>query len=235
MDSAPIEVHPSAMAAESEDARLLFCPFCRECYEGETSCPEHELVLVEFQDLPRQAHERETPGWDEAVVPWETRFGRAWLAFGALVAVIGFFSPVVAGGYDQQTISWTGLEMANGPARNLWTVPVVALLYIVFLYRRRTPNDMRSSRLAGLVLSLMPVLSLAYSLWSVARGADRTHGAVAISWSFGAYLIAASSFLLFWGSLRFGAMPEEYVPHGSEPDEEPRIEHEDRRRRRRKR
>ena len=33
---------------------LLFCPFCRECFEGEAQCPEHELALVRFEDLPRE-------------------------------------------------------------------------------------------------------------------------------------------------------------------------------------
>jgi hypothetical protein len=218
-----IERHASAMS--DADAPLLFCPFCRECFEGEKQCPEHELALVPFHELPRQAHERGLPGWDEPVVPWDVRFGRGFLGLGVAIALVGFFCPVVIGTYDDRPHVWSGFEMANGPARNLWTVPVVAALFVVFLYRRRTPRQMRGSRLAGIVLALMPAISLAYSLYHVHQGALATHGAVGVSFAFGAYVIAACTPFLLIGSLRFGAMPREHAPHGSTPDEEPRIAH----------
>ena len=86
---------PMPPSAEPEpiesDGRILFCPFCRECYEGERVCPVHELDLVEFQDLPRQAHETDLPAWDEPVLPWDIRFGRGALALGALLLLVAFF------------------------------------------------------------------------------------------------------------------------------------------------
>lgn len=218
------ETSPVTIDMPSEDSRadsrLLFCPFCRECYEGETHCPEHELALVELADLPRQAHERAV-AWDERVAPWEIRFGRIELVLGVIAVLVGFFAlPLVVGSFDDRPVAWSALSMASSRAPNLWTVPFVAVLFIVFLYRRRTPLEMRGARLAGVVLALMPAISLGYSLWNVQRGVARMHGAIALDWGAGVWVIGAASVLLLIGSLRFGSMPTDAsLPHGAEPDE----------------
>ena len=142
----------SNMADDPNDARLLFCPFCRECYEGETTCPVHELDLVDFIDLPKQAHERQLPGWEEDLLPWDPRFGRAWLALGTLVVLVGWFLPFASATVDDQETTWSALELALGPARSLWTVPFTAALFAVLLLRRRTPLQMLGARLVGLLL-----------------------------------------------------------------------------------
>lgn len=207
---------------ETSGGRLLFCPFCRECYEDRARCPEHELELVEFQDLPRQAHERAV-GWEDPVVPWEIRFGRLELVLGVAAALIGFFAlPLVVGTFDDRAISWTASDIAMQRARNLWSVPFVAAMFVVFLYRRRTPLSMRGARLAGVVLALMPAVSLAYSLWQVDRGVMATQGAVAAEWGAGVWVIAAASVSFLVGALRFGSMPGEgSLPHGAAGDDEP--------------
>ncbi len=206
--------------SEPSEPRLLFCPFCRECYEGETHCPEHELELVEFAALPRQAHEREVR-WDEPVAPWDVRFGRLEIALGVVAAALGFFAlPMAIGSFDDQPVSWTALAIASSRAPNLWTVPFVAGLFVVFLYRRRTPVQMRGARLAGVLLSLMPLVALGYSLWNVQRGVRDTHGALALDWGPGVWVIGAASALFLVGSLRFGAVrAEASLPHGAVPDD----------------
>lgn len=205
------------------DPRVLFCPFCRECYEGARVCPEHELALVPFQDLPRQAHER-VIRWDERVSPWELRLGRLELALGVALALVGFFAlPLVSGSFDDRPIAWTALEVATSRAPNLWTVPFAAVLFGVFLYRRRTPLQMRGARLAGIALALMPGLSLGYSLWNIERAVAATHGAVALGPAAGTWLVAGSSLLLLVGSLRFGGtIDPEQAPLGAEPSESAR-------------
>jgi hypothetical protein len=220
MTSVPATDPP--MADSDSDDRLLFCPFCRECYEGERVCPVHELELVEFQDLPKQAHERALPGWDEPVPPWEPRFGRGWMALGAAACLLGFFLPLVLATTEQGTQAWSGFDVATSRGKNLWTVPFAGAMFVFFLIRRRTPVQMLGARLAGVVLSLMPAASLAYTLVNVQRFADRAGGAVVVEWGVGVWVIAASSVLLLAGSLRFGAMPRGVeLPHGAEPDPAP--------------
>lgn len=211
----PSMVHPTNVS----DDRLLFCPFCRECYEGERVCPVHELELVEFQDLPRQAHERSLPGWDERVRAWDPRFGRAWIALGVLGCAVGFLLPLVQASAEQASQSWSGLELATSRGRNLWTIPFSGAMFVFFLLRRRTPRQMFGARLVAVILSVMPVVSLAYSLWNVQRFAADAAGAVAVGWGSGVWVLAASSVLLLVGSIRFGGMPTSgELPHGSEPD-----------------
>ncbi|MCZ7686303.1 MAG: hypothetical protein M5U28_49075 [Sandaracinaceae bacterium] len=91
----------------------------------------------------------------------------------------------MVGSFDDRAISWTASEIAMQRARNLWAVPFVAAMFVVFLYRRRTPLSMRGARLAGVVLALMPAVSLGYSLWQVHRGVMATQGAVAAGWGAG--------------------------------------------------
>lgn len=217
---------PANMSSKPEtDVDVLFCPFCRECYEGEKVCPEHELALVPFQQLPRQAHERALR-WDEPVAPWEMRFGRLELVIGATLALVGFFGlPLMSGRFDDAPVAWTALELATSRAPNLWTVPFAAVLFGVFLYRRRTPLEMRGARLAGTVLAVMPAISLAYSLWNVQRAVEEMHGALALSFDLGAWCIGVASAFLLVGSLRFGAFGAGAQPHGAAPDpDEARIE-----------
>ncbi len=214
-------------SAQPDGGRLLFCPFCRECFEGEETCPSHELALVDFQDLPKQAHEHEMPGWDEDVDPWDVRFGRGWLALGAVLLVVGFFLPLASGLVEDTAVSWTGYQVATGPAGNLWTVPFVAAMFVYFLLKRRTPVKMMGSRLVAVVLSIAPALSLGYSILNVQRGVARMHGALALEWGAGVYVIAVACVLLLVGSFRFGVLPAGYVaahadePHGAAPDERP--------------
>lgn len=197
---------------------VLFCPFCREAFEGETHCPEHELLLVDFERLPKQKHERVLPALDEAVSLFEWRFGRAEMAAGALALLAGFaLAPLADAHFEaREPVAWTAMHMAMGPARNLWTVAFAAVLFLVFLARRRTPLQMRGARLAGILLALMPAISLGYSLRNVFRGADATHGALRLELSWGLWPMLAAIVLLLVGSVRFGSMPHAR-PHEDEP------------------
>lgn len=219
--SSPSIPFPEPMSTSSEDdARLLFCPFCRECYEGERTCPVHELELVDFQDLPKQGHERDLPGWDEDVDPWDIRFGRGFLALGAVGLLAGFFLPFATAMFEDTATTWTGYTLATGRAGNLWTVPFVAAMFVYFLLRRRTPIKMLGTRLVAIVLSIMPAGSLAYTVHRVQQGVSGQHGAVTISWDTGAYVIAASCVLLLIGSVRFGVLKmQDLAPHGAGPED----------------
>ena len=93
---------------------------------------------------------------------------------------------------------------------------------MVFLFRRRTPLEMRGARLAGVALALMPAISIGYSLWNIQRAVGQAHGAVALSPAMGAWVVGAACVLLLVGSARFGAVgsgrAEEALPHGAEAE-----------------
>jgi len=208
-----------AMSEPDEDARLLFCPFCRECYEGEAQCPVHELPLVDFAELPKQAHERKVLAYDEDVEPWDIRFGRGWLALGALALLVGFFMPFAAATIDDQQVAWSGLDLANGPARGMWTIPFVAALYVWLLIRRRSVVKMMGARLAAFVLAFAPATSAIYSMVSMWRGIERLHGGGVLEWGYGIPVMAMGTVLLMIGAIRFGKIPDDALPHGAGPDE----------------
>ncbi|MBX3272426.1 MAG: hypothetical protein KF729_19360 [Sandaracinaceae bacterium] len=206
---------------DSNDARLLFCPFCRECYEGETVCPVHELRLVDFTALPKQAHERDLPGLEDDVDPWDVRFGRGWIALGALFVLVGFFMPFASATVEDQSVSWSGLDLANGPARTMWTVPFVAALYVWLLLRRRSVVKMAGARLVAFLLAFAPAASVVYSMVNMWRGIERLHGAGLLEWGLGIPVIAAGAALLAIGAVRFGLVPRGALPHGAGPEASP--------------
>ena len=227
-----------AMDEPDTEAPLLFCPFCRECYEGLEQCPVHELALVDFVDLPKQAHERAVE-WTEPVAPWEWRYGRGLIALGALTVLVGFFLPLLTATTEAAGTVFSGLDLAASRAPNLWSIPFAAALFVVFLYRRLTPEKMRGARLAAVLLAVTPLVSLAYSIRNVTRAVDQAHGALGISFGAGGYVIAGGCAVLFLGALRFGAFPMgAELPHGATADDDGRgisMGDEPRRRRRKRR
>lgn len=195
------------------DAPLLFCPFCRECFEGEKECPEHELALVPFEKLPRDPEEaaRELPAHDEPVSILEPRFGRGLVMAGVVTSLVGFALPVLSIATATQTRVFSGFEAAASRAPNLWTVPFVAAMFVWVLARRRTPLQMLGARLAGIVFAIAPLLSLAYTALKVRAGAaqlaERTHQAMEVGVEHGAVVIALGALLLLVGSARLGVLP----------------------------
>ncbi len=212
---------------DPDDARLLFCPFCRECYEGEAVCPVHELALVDFAELPKQAHERDLPGWEDDVDPWDVRFGRGWIALGAVFVLVGFFMPFASATVDDETVAWSGLDLATGPARSMWTVPFVCALFVWLLLRRRSIVKMLGARLVAFVLAFAPAFSVVYSMIHMVRGIERLHGGGVLDWGIGVPVMAVGSILLMIGSVRFGAVPRDALPHGAGPEAASRIEVDD--------
>jgi len=209
----------SPMADPStDDARLLFCPFCRECYEGELRCPVHELALVDFSELPKQAHERQLPGWEETLDPWDVRFGRGWLALGAFFVLFGFFMPFASAVVDDESVAWSGLDLATGPARSMWTIPFVVALYVWLLLRRRSVVQMLGARLVAFLIAFAPGVSIVYSMVHMWRGIEALHGGGILEWGFGIPVMAVGSVLLMVGAVRFGVMPSDGLPHGAAPD-----------------
>jgi len=193
----------------------LFCPFCGECFEDETRCPSHDLPLVPFDALGRM-RTPPVPDEHEAVAPHDLRFGRGWIAAGALLVLVGFLLPFATSSQGARVATATGLQVASRAALNLWFLPLVAFSWIAILARRRTPAQMRGARLAVPLLCLGAAGSLGYSLWRIHEGAERiarTYGlSVDIELGAGVFVMAAGVVLAFVGGLRLGALPKPSPP-----------------------
>jgi hypothetical protein len=200
------------VAAPTAEGDLLFCPFCRECFEGTDRCPEHDLLLVPWDDLPKD----ESAGVldTDALAPVDPRFGRAELGIGAILLLVGFVCPlftVTSADILSEPRTFTALAAAADEAPNLWTIPFVGLIALSLVLRRRTPRSMRGARLAALLLSLAVPASLAYTLYKVELGAAQMTASrgyafdVHLEWGIAVPMVAA--ILLVIGALRFGVVP----------------------------
>jgi hypothetical protein len=191
---------------------LLFCPFCRECFEGETRCPDHDLPLVPFDRLPPSAAEQELED-DAQVGMLEWRRGRAELLVAGLALLVSFVVPWVEVRAVGQVETFTALAAAAERVPNLWAVPVAGAFFVSLVLRRRTPIQMRGARLAALVVAAAPAFSALYSLRRIHQAAALEPGVeVAVRW--GAWLMVGAAVLGAIGALRFGGAPR---AHGSAP------------------
>lgn len=186
--------------------QVLFCPFCGEAFEGETTCPEHELTLVPWQALPRAAGEG--PPADEPL-PWSSpRSGRGLVAFGAGLALLAFLVLPLARVEGDLKMGGTMLQLALGGTPRLWLVPAAAWAQLAILYRRRTPSAMRGARLAVALVALVPVLACVWT-WvgaheAVALLARGTQQQLYLRVDSGAYAMAFAVIAMLAGALRLG-------------------------------
>lgn len=224
----PAYAAPSAVASPTSETppELRFCPFCRDCFEGLERCPDHDLVLVDWEALPRGPDE---PGVadDDVLTPVDPRFGRAELGLGALLLLAGFVAPlftVTSADVMSEPRTFSALAAAADQAPNLWTLPFVGAIVLSLVLRRRRPAQMRGARLAILLLSLAVPASLAYTLSKVYAGAAQLTAArsyafdVAIEWGIALPLVATA--LLVVGAVRFGRIPihASGAPASAEPE-----------------
>jgi hypothetical protein len=185
--------------------QVLFCPFCGEGFEGQTTCPEHELLLVPWQRLPRQTAE---PPADEPVPWFSPRSGRGSIAFGAALALLAFLVLPLARVEGDLKMGGTMLQLALGGTPRLWLVPAAAWAQLAILYRRRTPSSMRGARLAVALVALVPVLACVWT-WvgahdAVALLARGTHQELHLRAASGAYAMALAVLAMLAGAVRLG-------------------------------
>lgn len=189
----------------SVNEQVGFCPFCRECFEGEPACPEHGLRLVPFHHLPTTPRELDP----RTELPlWTLAHGRGWIALGALLSLVAFFLPLahLAGDVRASSTLW---QLADGRAKTLWLVPAAACAQLALLYRRRSLAGMRALRLSVLWLALFPLLVVALT-WGGADAAARVldanarHG-VELVVGVGPLVLAIAASMSCWGAARLGA------------------------------
>lgn len=187
-----------------------YCPFCHEAFENRSSCPAHELDLVpegELATAQRPSGAYEEAGAERAVRWLEPSMGRAWLAAGALLTGVAFFFSMVSLRGAVST-SGTLAQLAASRSGALWLVPLGGLGALSILARRRTPPQMRSARLAALIVALVPVLAWGWTLYRIIEAsqamAERLGQPVEVSLGLGSYLVCVASALMAIGAFRFG-------------------------------
>jgi hypothetical protein len=159
--------------------QILFCPFCRESFEGQTRCPEHELELVPLARLPVAAHEHDLDdddGLHDPAAPHsparlsalDPRYGRAEVLAAALINGLALVLPLGTGQGDGLGQHRTLVLCAVFPV--LWTLLLVSFTLVFVLVRRRTLVSLASLRL------LVPALGLASPAALALVGSRVGHG-----------------------------------------------------------
>ena len=187
---------------------VLFCPFCGDAFEGQTLCPEHELALVPWQQLPR-AKQADPP---EVALPWfSPRLGRAWLAAASALGVLAFVA-LPLGRVTGANMGGTLLQLALHGAHKLWLVPAASMTLLALLHRRRSPREMRAARVAALfTVAVAPAATL--WAWSTTRTAvellaARTGQPLAPELAIGGYTVLLALIPGLVGALTLGGRTE---------------------------
>jgi hypothetical protein len=185
--------------------QVLFCPFCREAFEGDQRCPEHELDLVTWTELPRAVPQLT----DDYALPWPSpRLGRGWVAGGAALLLVAFIALPLAGVEGALRMGGTVLMLAIASTPKLWLVPAAAWAQLAILYRRRTPAGMRGARLAVALVSCVPLLAAAMTWFDASAAIElieqRRQVQLHLRPAAGSYVLAAAALTMLWGAFRLG-------------------------------
>ena len=173
---------------------MLFCPFCRDGFEGVAECPEHELTLVPIDRLPRLGE----GSLEEVAFFGDPRLGRGAVLGGALLVFVGFLAPFARA----PGIEASALEVAVDGANNLWLTPGAALGVLSVLWVRRGRQGMRAARLAVLGLALAGGFPLIYTSRRIGLVAEAYSAEVEWLWGFGAMVVGLA--LTAFASARLG-------------------------------
>jgi hypothetical protein len=183
---------------------VLFCPFCGESFEDAARCPDHDLALVAWHELPAQ--QRAPLDQDEPVARSSPRHGRGLLFGAALLTLLAFaLLPLGHVEGDARYGGSLGSLAAHG-AHRLWLVPAAALALLATVLRRRTRASLRAARLALLVLTSVPPLAVSWayagSREAVALLAERSGRALALAPGAGLYAVWLCALLALWALWR---------------------------------
>jgi hypothetical protein len=184
---------PEDTAVPKTGTQMLFCPFCRDGFEGRAECPEHDLALVPVDRLPRV--NRAT---HEAAFFADPRLGRGPILLGAALTIVGFFLPFVR----TPSLEASALQVAIDGAHNLWLAPGAALAILAVLWIRRDRSSMRSARLAVLGLAIAGSLPIFYTARRIALMADAAR--TEVDWLVGGIVMATGLVVVGLGALRLG-------------------------------
>ena len=187
---------------DSPMSTVLFCPFCRESHEGRTHCPDHDLELVAFSDLPERPSDRIFDP-DQRLAPWEWRYGRGAMWLGALVLGISFFTDSFELQTNEGSFRESAVELLlRGQVLGLWLVPLVAACAAYLPLWASTPRRLSLLRRPMLALSLTPPAAMIWALFAMRSATEGTLNVL-----MGGWLVFLGCGLCLLGSLRLGAPP----------------------------
>ena len=158
-----------------------FCPFCKESFENLARCPAHDLPLVPWSELPKEARDD-----DEPREPLAFGDGRWSVMVAAATTVVGFFLPVIS--VDE--VPTTGALLAMERAPNAWIIPACAVASLAVVFRRRTAFALRGARFVIVFFGLVVLASMAFTARALIRGAALAESV--LEPRVGAYVLAAA-------------------------------------------
>jgi hypothetical protein len=190
--------------------QVLFCPFCRESFEGARVCPDHDLVLVPFHKLPPDIASRTTsvPEDDTPLETLEPRFGRGYVALGAVLngTALGAEFVRFPGGRGLSTLALASAMPA------LWTLGLVSFTLLFVLRRAKTLRALRAVRVLVPALACLGPATLAWEIMRIRSGAALWVAQVRSTQAtpgLALYLVLAASVLIAYGGVRLGVAKRE--------------------------
>lgn len=194
--------------------QVLFCPFCRESYEGARVCPDHDLALVPFDRLPRSPHgleaeDEEEPalGDDSKLSGFEPRFGRAPVAAGALLYALALGLEFVRFPDGKGVSTWLLARSLPG----LWSLGLLSFTLLFVLRRGTTLRKLRALRVLVPALACAGPLLVGWELYRIRQGAVLWAAMVRSADArpgMAVYVVGVAALLVFWGGVRLGMRGE---------------------------
>lgn len=186
--------------------QVLFCPFCRESFEGADRCPEHELSLVPFHRLaPDSSLESELVGPDEdtPLATLEPGYGRGLVGLGALGNALALMLPFVR--FPDDTALSTFALATVLPS--LWTLALSSFTLLFMLRRRRTLRALQGLRVLVPALACASPASVFWALGRVQSGGALLLTRVRspdVQWGSAVYVTLVAALLIAVGGARLG-------------------------------
>lgn len=188
--------------------QVLFCPFCRESFEGCARCPAHELPLVPFaalsptrdgedgeaddDDLDDDERDARLAPADRPLALFDLGHGRGLVALAALLDALALVLPLVSLEVGRSLRTY---ELARAlPA--LWSLGLVSFTLLFALVRRRSPRALASLRV---LVPLLALISVALVGWLFHKLDE-----VALGWGPAGYVIVLAALLMAIGGVRLG-------------------------------
>lgn len=185
--------------------QVLFCPFCRESFEGLSVCPDHDLALVPFQKLPPDPTLRrdDAPADDAPLDTLDLRFGRGFVALGAVLNGVSLGAEFVR--FPGERALSTLALASSVPA--LWTPAMVSVTLLFVLRRAKTLRGLRALRILVPALACLSPITLIWEIMRIRSGAALWVAQIRSSQAtpgLALYLVLAASVLIAYGGVRLG-------------------------------